>query len=86
MTDIGALRASNGAGITHRATWLVVAVFFVVAAGLNGRALHEKASKRAYGPARDVWMMATAPLRQFSEFTRLDQFRVIFEKVLDHSS
>jgi hypothetical protein len=73
--DIGESRALSGAGTSRRKVYLAFGSFFLLAALLNGRHLHDAALKREYGFWRDVWVMGTRPLSDISVFLRLDRFR-----------
>ncbi len=81
--DVGQRRAETQVGVSLRRACVAFLVFYLAAAVLNGRALHEGASRRPYGAARDVWMTATAPLRWAATTLKLDRFRVLFEHVLE---
>lgn len=80
--DVGDRRAAAQAGVPFKQAVIAVLAFYLVAATLNGRAIHEQASRRTYGPVRTVWMRATAPLHWVSTRT-LDSFRSLFENVLE---
>jgi hypothetical protein len=73
--DVGARRAAAGSGRSRKAVFGAVAVFYISAALLNGRFLHEDAGKREYGWARDLWVAATRPLSQLSVLLQLDHLR-----------
>ncbi len=77
--DVGDRRAEAKAGCPFRSVLAAVFVFYVAAALLNGEALHDKASKRAYGPVRQVWMAMTAPLNWATTTLKLDRFRAAVE-------
>ena len=81
--DVGERRADAQAGVPFRRALVAVFVFYMVAAVLNGRALNEGASERPYGPVRDVWVGATAPLHWLSTTLRMDRLRSFFESFLE---
>lgn len=81
--DIGDRRAAANVGIPFRQALVVFGVFYVVAALLNGRAIHEEATRREYGPVRTAWVAATAPLNTVATRTGVDRFRRIFEGWLE---
>ncbi len=74
-SDVGERRAEQSAGRSFRSVVMAVSVFYITAALLNGRALHEDAKKREYGKVRDVWVAVTRPLNDISVFLQLDHFR-----------
>ena len=82
LQDIGETRVDEGVSLRHAA--LTVVVFFLVAAVLNGSALHEKASRRAYGNVRDAWMTATAPLDWLARNTGAGRLRAFADDLIDH--
>jgi len=79
--DVGERRALAQAGVSLRGACLGVLFFFAFGGLLNGRHLHEAASRREFGPARDFWMNLLAPLRTVSVVTRADQLRDMIEKL-----
>lgn len=79
--DVGERRAEQQAGRSRSAVFITVAVFYVAAALLNGRFLHEEASKREYGKVRDIWVAATRPLAEISTRLHLDSIRNSVEKL-----
>lgn len=80
--DVGERRAAAEAGRPLRSVFVAVAVFYITAALLNGTYLYEEAQLREFGsPARKVWMVATRPLAQMSEFFKLHLLRDQVEKV-----
>lgn len=81
--DVGERRAEMKVGVSLRRACIAFFIFYLAAAVLNGRALHEGASRRPYGTARDVWMTATAPLRWAAVTLKLDRIRAVFENVLE---
>ncbi len=81
--DVGERRAAANMGSPFRSALLAVFVFYIAAGILNGRALHENASRRPYGAARDIWMAATAPLHWISTATGADRIRASFETILE---
>ena len=81
--DVGDRRAAAKMGPPLRQACVAVIAFYLVAAVLNGRAIHEQASRREYGPARTVWVSATAPLRWVATTLRFDLFRSLFEDILE---
>lgn len=82
IPDIGEVRAAEG--IPLRRVVAALVVFFALAAVLNGSALYEKSSHRAYGPVRDVWLAATAPLNGLATQTGASRLRAFFEALMDH--
>jgi hypothetical protein len=74
-SDVGERRALDGKGRPFRSVVTAFGVFYLAAALLNGRHLHEDAKKREYGPVRDLWVAATRPLNDLSVFLGLDHFR-----------
>lgn len=81
--DVGDRRAAAKAGTTLKQACVAVVVFYIAAAILNGRAIHEQASRREYGPVRTVWVTATVPLRWVATTLRIDTFRSSFETILE---
>jgi hypothetical protein len=79
--DVGERRANQQVGRSLRAVFIAVAAFYVSAALLNGRYLHEEASKREFGRVRDIWMTATRPLAEISTRLHLDSLRSTAEKL-----
>jgi len=73
--DIGERRAARHAGRSRASVFLAVGIFYLAAALLNGRHLHEDALKREYGPVRDIWVAATRPLHALSTALGLDRVR-----------
>jgi len=73
--DIGERRAVRHAGRPLRAVFIAFASFYVVAALLNGRFLHESAQEREFGKTRDVWVALTKPLYEISTTLGLDHYR-----------
>jgi len=73
--DVGERRAEQGSGRPFRSVVTAFCVFYLSAAILNGRALHEDAKKREYGKVRDVWVAVTRPLNDLSVFLQLDHIR-----------
>ena len=83
--DVGERRAEAGTGVPFRSAVLAVLTFYVLAGALNGRHLHEGASRREFGPSRTFWMTLTAPLDRISRTVGLDRFRSVFEPLLEDS-
>jgi len=79
--DIGERRSEQGSGRSLRSVFVAVAVFYVSGALLNGSYLYEDAQQREFGPARTVWMKATRPLAEISEFLKLHVLRDQVEKL-----
>lgn len=73
--DVGERRAAEHAGRPRLSVFLAVGVFYLSAALLNGRHLHEDAKTREYGATRDAWVAATRPLARLSSFLQLDRLR-----------
>lgn len=73
--DVGERRANQQAGRPLSAVFVAVAVFYMAAALMNGRFLHEEASKREFGTVRDIWVAATRPLSELSTRLHLDAIR-----------
>lgn len=73
--DVGERRAHQQAGRPLSSVFIAVAVFYVAAAVMNGRFLHEEASKREFGKVRDVWVAVTRPLANLSTRLHLDTIR-----------
>ncbi|MEX2607000.1 MAG: hypothetical protein WD708_06610 [Kiritimatiellia bacterium] len=73
--DVGERRAELQAGRPLSSVYIAVAVFYVAAALMNGRFLHEEASKREFGKVRDIWVAATRPLADISTRLHLDAIR-----------
>jgi hypothetical protein len=73
--DIGERRADRGEGRPLRSVMIAVGTFYVCAALLNGRFLHEDAREREFGRTRDLWVAATRPLYEISTFLGLDTVR-----------
>ncbi|MDA3875267.1 MAG: hypothetical protein PF795_15070 [Kiritimatiellae bacterium] len=73
--DVGERRAEQQAGRPLSAVFIAVAAFYVAAALMNGRFLHEEASKREFGKVRDIWMAVTRPLSDISTRLHLDTIR-----------
>lgn len=79
--DVGERRAEQQVGRPLSAVCVAVAVFYVAAALMNGRFLHEEASKREFGRVRDIWVAATRPLSELSTRLHLDAIRSGAEKL-----
>ncbi len=73
--DVGERRAQAETGVSLRGAYLGVFVFFLLGGILNGRHLHEAASRREYGAVRDAWMAVLEPLRFASTTLRADRLR-----------
>jgi hypothetical protein len=75
IPDIGERRAAQRTGRSISSVVWAVVSFYVAAALLNGRFLHEDAKEREYGKVRDVWVSATRPLYELSTLLQLDSLR-----------
>ncbi len=73
-------RAEAGARLWRVGAGLLV--FHAVALLLNAGALHENASRMAFGPARSFWMALTAPVAEACATLRLDRPRRWLEQRL----
>lgn len=79
--DIGERRAARAAGRPLRSVMVAVASFYVFATLFNGTYLYESAKQREFGKVRSVWVAATKPLAEVSEFLRLHFLRDQVEKI-----
>lgn len=81
--DVGDRRFATRAGVSFRSALIAFFVFFAAAALLNGRHLHEAASRRPFGPVRTAWMIGTAPLNRVTVTLGLDRLRELFDRFQD---
>lgn len=80
--DIGERRAARKVGRSRSAVFVAVGVFYLAAALMNGRHLHEDAQGREYGTrTREIWVTATRPLQVVSTRLKLDRIRAAAENV-----
>ena len=73
--EIEVEREERGCGRPRLHVHVAVIVFFVVAALLNGPALHRDAQLMKFGWSRDLALRFTAPLAQISRALYLDRPR-----------
>lgn len=81
--EIEVERAERGCGRSRPPVHAAVAVFFVVAALLNGPALHRDAQLMKFGRGRDLALRFTAPLAKVSHTLYLDRPRQWLESWAD---
>lgn len=79
--DVGERRALQDAGRPVRSVFVAVIVFYSCASVLNGTYIHEDAKLREFGGVRTVWMAATRPLANMSEFLKVHLLRDQVEKL-----
>lgn len=73
-------RQKEGRGCARRITHITVALFFCLAAPLNGPALLREAELLPYGRYHDVCVSAAKPLAAAAEWLRLDRPRAGIER------
>lgn len=73
--DIGDTRAAMHRGRSPAEVTRAVAVFYVVAALLNGEHLLRQAELMAYGPARDTCVALARPIAYVSRVSGASQLR-----------